>query len=188
MSEVHVIAGLKGNLREAKIQYEKKTKQLQAQVKVLEGENKIYEKQLQAIRKPQAFCKAPKECFAENGGFICDNLQAALQKQTEALEEEIKERNEQEALVCPEDVGFVEYIKVLKAALAQKTEALKKYGSHKMGCSHRLKENGWAKYACICGFEQALTAKESGNEKHSKITKHSSDSQVGHDSDGIVIN
>ncbi len=39
MSEIHVIAGLRGNLREAEIQYKKKKKELQARIAELEKIN-----------------------------------------------------------------------------------------------------------------------------------------------------
>ncbi len=83
-------------------------------VEQLEADNRIAQEQLKVLREQQAFCKPPKECFTDDGEFLCKQLQDEKKK----LQFEVNRLNSTE---------FVSYARSLLKEIEQLQAKLEMY-------------------------------------------------------------
>ncbi len=104
-------------------------------------------------------------------------LYATMKEQTEAKNEELEDWRNREAAICPEDVGFEEFIRAkdkeiariqderidelresaeLRANIKAIADAVRPYTSHKDDCHFMHDPPDYPEGRCTCGLEQAL--------------------------------
>lgn len=116
----------------------------------LDAQQQEIERLRTALEYERPFAKCYRrvcETFQLEGGIL--DYVARLTAENKCLKDKLEDWENREGAICPEDVGFEEYIK----AQAERIEKLKKYIQHKESCSRN--ENGPRSF-CTCGLEQAL--------------------------------